>query len=468
MENNFDLIILGAGAAGFAAAIKSNEVGARTLLINSGLPIGGTCVNVGCVPSKRLLWSAEILHLVKNHKIPGIEAEVKTFDFSKVIQSEIELVEKMRETKYKDVLSDLKNVKFVEGQASFVSPEEIDVNGNRYKAKKFLIATGSTTTIPPIEGLNDTGFITHIEALKLKELPKKLLIIGAGPLGLEFAQLFSRFGTKVTVLELLPTIFQPGEASLVKRLENILVSQGISIKTNAKVKKAYRENGEKVLVYTLNGKEENIRGDEILLAAGKTPNTEGLNLDKARVEIDKKKRVMVNEFLQTSNENIYAAGDVTNLPLRLETTAGREGSIAAENILTGSNLSIDYDIVPYAIFTSPSLAGVGLTEKEQMKRMGVCSCRTFDFAKLPKAIIKEMTEGAIKMVIHPKTNQILGVHILAPDAGDLIAQAMLIIKNKMTIYDVIETLPVFPTFSEAIKLCALSFIKNISKISCCI
>jgi mercuric reductase len=211
-----------------------------------------------------------------------------------------------------------------------------------------------------------------------------------------------------------------------------------------------------------------VEADEILLAAGKTPNTQGLGLDKAGVEIDKRQAIIVNQYFQTSNPNIFAVGDVTNGPLRLEPTAGREGTLAAENALKGTTLSIDYNAVPYTIFTDPQLAGVGLTEDEQMKQMGVCACRTVSFEDVPKAIIMRRTEGLIKMAMHPETRHVLGVHILAPNAGDLIAQAMVLIKNKKTIDDVINSLPVFPTLSEAIKIAALSFTKDISKLSCCI
>jgi len=471
-NNTYDLIIIGGGAAGFAAAIRANELGAKALMVNAGLPIGGTCVNVGCVPSKRLLWAGEVLHNLSKYRVVGIEGEIKNFDFSKIMDDEINLVERMRDEKYRKVLLNLKGVKFEEGKAHFISEDEIDVAGKRYKGKKFIIATGSTTSIPPIDGLKETGFITHIEALRMKELPRELLIIGAGPMGLEFGQMFARFGARVNILEMLPTIFKPGEATLVKQLEAILKREGIKIKTGVRILAAHNENGKKVLTYKIlegrSEKEEKVYGDEIFLATGKTPNTDGLELEKAKVNVDRRKAVIVNEFLQTSNENIYSAGDVIHLPLRLETTAGKEGSIAAENALEGNRKKINYDEVPYAIFTDPSLAGVGLTEEEMMNRYVICSCRTLQFKDLPKAIIKNRTEGAVKLVIHPNTAQILGAHILAPDAGDLIAQGMLIIKNKMTIYDVIDTLPVFPTFSEAIKLCALSFIKKISELSCCV
>ena len=464
----YDLIILGAGAGGFAAAIRANELKVKTLMINDGLPLGGTCVNVGCVPSKTLLYAGELLHLARHHGIPGIELEVKSFNFQKVIEHELDLVQMMQKEKYEKVLKRLEQVTFIQGRASFVSKDEVNVDKKTLRAKKIIIATGSTASVPPIDGIKETGFITHTEALKLKALPRELIVIGAGPLGLEFAQMYARFGSKVTILEFQPSIFQQGEEEVVNRLEELLTKEGITIKTRTAVKKAYKKGTKKVLTYLIDGKEYEVSGDEILLAAGKTPNTKDLDLDKAGIETDKRHAVMVNEYLKTSNDNVFAVGDVTDRPSRLETTAGREGSIAAENALNGSNERIDYDTVPYTIFTDPQLAGVGLTEQEQMNRMHVCACRSIDFKDIPKAIILNRTEGLIKMTVHPKTGQILGLHILSSNAGELIAQAMLLIKNKNTISDVIDSTPIFPTLSEAIKTCALSFVKDISGLSCCV
>ncbi|MDE1925330.1 MAG: FAD-dependent oxidoreductase, partial [Patescibacteria group bacterium] len=204
------------------------------------------------------------------------------------------------------------------------------------------------------------------------------------------------------------------------------------------------------------------------IATGKTPNTRGLALEKAGLRTDGKEAIVVDQFFATSQPHIFAVGDITNARLRLEPTAGHEGTLAAENALKGSRLSIDYDTVPYTIFTDPQLASVGYTEDAQMKTMGVCACRTVSFADVPKAIILHQTEGLIKMAIHPQTKQIMGVHILAPNASDLIAEAMLLIKNKNTVDDVVHSLPIFPSLSEAIKIAALSFTKDITKLSCCI
>lgn len=465
---SYDLIIIGGGAGAFGAAIRANELRAKTAMINAGLPLGGTCVNVGCVPSKTLLYAGEIMHLTRGHGIPGIELEVKKFDFQRVVRDELALVQMLREQKYSRVLKDLEHVALIEGRAKFISPHEVEVNGMTVHGERFIIAAGSTATVPPIEGIRDAGFVTHIEALRLERLPKDMIVIGAGPIGLEFGQMYSRFGTKVTILELLPTIFPASEPELVEGLGAVLSREGISIETGARVGKAWREKDKKIVSFTVDGKEDWVSGDEILLAAGKTPNTTGIGLETAGVAIDRRRAIVVNDFLQTSQPHIYAAGDVINLPLRLETTAGHEGTLAAENALTGSRKGIDYDTVPYTIFTDPQLAGVGLTEEAQMKKYGTCMCKTVPFADVPKAMITKRIEGLIKMAIHPESRQITGVHILAPHAGELAAQAMMLVKNKNTVDDVVESLPMFPTLSESIKLAALSFTKDISKLSCCV
>lgn len=467
-NSSFDLVIIGGGAGAFGAAIRADELKANTAMINAGLPLGGTCVNVGCVPSKTLLYAGEIMHIARNHGIPGIELEVTKFDFQRVVQDELALVQTLRDEKYSKVLKDHKKITLIEGRAKFISSHEVEVNGDTIRGEKFIIATGSTASVPPIAGIRDAGFVTHIEALKLEKQPKELVVIGAGPLGLEFSQIFSRFDTKVTILELLPTIFPESEPELVERLGEVLSLEGILIRTGARVSRAWKEKDRKIVSFTINGKEEQVSGDEILLAAGKTPNTAGLGLDTAGINIDKRRAIVVNEFLQTSQPHIYASGDVINLPIRLEITAGHEGTLAAENALTGSRKSIDYDTVPYTIFTDPQLAGVGMTEEAQMKKYGTCMCHTVQFTDVPKAIITKRTEGLIKMAIHPETRQITGVHILGLHAGELVAQAMTLVKNKNTIDDVVDSLPMFPTFSESIKLVALSFTKDISKLSCCV
>ncbi len=463
----FDLIIIGGGTGAFAAAIRANELKAKTAMINAGLPLGGTCVNVGCVPSKRLLRVAEIVHLSQNHKIPGLELAIKNFDFPTVIKDEIDLVSRLRKEKYDKVLKALDSVSLIEGYARFVSENKVAVGEEVLRTERVIIATGSKAMVPPIEGIEEVGYVTHIEALIMKKLPERLIIIGAGPVSIEFAQMFSRFGSKVTILRRSSGILRFAETELTSRLEQILISEGVDIITVEAFKYALRRNGKKVLVLSVDGKEMELASDEILIAVGKIPNTQKLGLETAGLEVAAKGAVMVNEVLQTAIPHIYAIGDVINLPARFEPTAGREGTLAAENALIGSKHNIEYDSVPFTVFTDPQLAGVGLTEAEQMKKMGTCSCRTVSFESVPRAIIMNRTEGLIKMVIHPSNEQIVGVHILAPDAGELIAEAMMLVKNS-SVDDVINSLPMFPTLSESIKLAALSFKKDISSLSCCV
>jgi mercuric reductase len=464
----YDLIIIGAGSGGFASAIQANELGLKTLMINSGLPIGGTCVNVGCVPSKALI------HYAKN----------KNLDFSQAIEKELALVAELRKEKYEDILKSLKNVEFIEGKAKFVEENEVEINTRinadttrinadlkqdlRFQAEKFIIANGSTANVPNIEGIKEIGYLTHITALSNKNLPQSIAIIGAGPLGLEFSQIYSRFGSKVIILQKGNSIFPPGERELTQRLKEILEKEGIEIKLNVEVREVRKENNKKMVRFLIEGRQEEILVDEILLAAGKTPNTDDLDLEKAKVKVNERKAIITNEFLQTTNPNIYAVGDVNDKPLRLETTAAREGTIAVLNAFKNANFKIDYNLVPYTIFTDPELAGIGFTEERQIKELKVCACRVLELKFVPKARIIERREGLVKMLINPQTKEITGVHILAPFASEIINQAIWLIKNKNTIDDLINSTPVFPTISEALKICALSFYKDVSKISCCI
>ncbi|HSH55475.1 MAG TPA: mercury(II) reductase [Candidatus Limnocylindrales bacterium] len=465
---HYDLAIVGGGAGAFAAAIRASELGAKAVLINEGLPLGGTCVNVGCVPSKTLLHAAEVVHGVGEHNIPGIQLSVDSIDFGAVVEDELTLVKHLQHEKYSKVLQGLDHVTLMEGWASFAGSNELEVNGQRLTADKFIIATGSKASVPLIEGIEEVGYMTHIEALKRKTVPKELLIIGAGYVGLEMAQLYSRFGSKVTILQRGDHVMPSAERELTDRLVEIFKGEGIEVKTGVQITKASRNGDKKELAYTQNGEEQTISGEEILIAAGRTANTARLNLGAVDVKTTDKAAVETSSSLRTSNPNIFAVGDVTNLPLRLETTAAREGTLAVDNALKETDRSLDYSLAPYTIFTDPQLASVGYTEDRQMEELNACACRTVSFELVPKGQIIKRTEGLIKMAIHPQTRVIMGVHILAPNAGDLIAQAMVLIQNKNTIDDVMNSMPVFPTLSEAIKLAAMSFTKDVSKLSCCI
>jgi mercuric reductase len=374
----------------------------------------------------------------------------------------------MRREKYAAVLRELEHVMLVEGGARFSSPNTIEVNGDTLTSDRFVVATGSTATVPGVPGLREAGFVTHIEALRRKRLPQSLVVVGAGPLGLEFGQLFSRFGVRVTILQRPASIVPRTEPALARRLMEILEREGIRVVTGVHVTGVTGLDASKRVTYEADGVTGTIDAEEILLAAGKTANTAGLQLETAGVALDSRQAIKVNGFLQTSAAHVYAAGDVTDAPARVEMTAGHEGTLAAENALKGTRHAIDYDTVPYTVFTDPQLAGVGLTEDQQMERLGGCACRTISLEDVPKALIVKRPEGLIKMAIHPETEQIMGVHILAPHAGELVAQAVALLGNRNTVGDLLEFLPMFPTLSEGIKLAAMAFRRDISKLSCCV
>ncbi len=462
----FDLIILGGGAGAFAAAIAANEKKAKTALINAGLPLGGTCVNVGCVPSKTLLKIGEIAYY-GNHGFDAISGKLEA-DFEKAINHELNLVDKMRHDKYTNVLSNLENVTHFEGKAKFASKNEVIVGNKKLYGEKFVIATGSTALPLALEGLEKVNYITHIDALKLKKLPKSMVIIGAGPVGLEFGQMYHHFGTKVTILQKDPKVMPRTEPELSEALQKYLEEEGIEIFVNADSKSVNKENGEIVVNFEVDGKQNQVKSEVLMFAAGKTPNTADLDLVKAGVEVNEKGTIKVNGNLQTSAPHIFAAGDVIDKPLRLETTAGKEGKIAAENALDGERKQMDYSAVPYAVFTTPNLAGVGQTDEQVIKSGIKCACNTLSFEMVPKAAIINETRGLIKIVADNKTHQVHGIHILGPEAADLIHEATMIVRNKMTLEEIIDTVHVFPTLSEVIKLAAQSFFKDISKLSCCV
>lgn len=462
----FDLAIIGAGAAGFAAAMKANGFQAKTVMINNEVVgIGGTCVNVGCLPTKHLLYVGEVIHKIESHNLGGLRAS-GSFDFKTIIEEKEKLIEKLRNEKYETVLRSLDYIQFIEGNAIFVSKNEIQVDGEIYRANMFIIATGSSTSVPKIEGIDKIDYLTNIEALQLKELPESMIVLGGGPLGVEFAQMFSRFGTRVCLLQRAEIIVVREEPELARLLQEYLQNEGIEICTDVEIRSVRQEGKEKIVHAVVNGQEKTFQGEKLLIATGRKSNTSNLGLDKLGVKLGKKGEVIVNEQMQ-ADENVWAAGDVTGEPM-LETVAAREGMIAANNALSENKKIMNYRVVPHAVFTDPQLAGVGLTD-EQAREKGVkCRCNTVPMELIPKAQVIQDTRGAIKVVIDDMTQEIIGIHILAPEAADLVHEGVMVVKNRMTVDEVIDTLNIFPTLSEAIKIAAQSFRRDITKMSCCV
>lgn len=458
----YDLIILGSGAAAFGAAIKAVDLGAKVAMIEKGA-IGGTCVNVGCVPSKHLLLVGEI-NYYRNHGHSGLDVST-TFDFAATINEKREIVEGLRNGRYIEVIGAL-GITLIRGEAVFVSKNEVKVNGRILQAEKFLVATGSSPHIIPLEGIDKVDYLTNVEAMELSELPDSMVVLGGRAIGLEFAQMFAHFGTKVTVLQRSPRIIPEEESIISDYLKAYLEEEGINIQTNTSLKSARKEKGG-IVVTALVGKDKReFEAEKLLIATGRKPNTKGLGLEKAGVQVGKNGTVIVNEEMRTTSPNIWAAGDVTGEPM-LETVAGKEGAIAAENALADKGKRMDLSAVPHAVFTIPQVASVGLTEKGAEEKGITCRCSTIPVELVPKALLAKDTRGLVKMVIDAKTERILGVHILASLAADMIHEGVFAVKYGMTIDDIIDTVHVFPTMTEAVKLAAQSFRKDISKMSCC-
>ncbi|CAN5200319.1 mercury(II) reductase [soil metagenome] len=457
-KNIYDLIIIGAGQAGNDAAQKANDLKIKTLLVNAGLPYGGTCLNVGCVPSKRLLYAGELLHTAQKQILEGINLKVEKFDFKKVIKSMDTMISGWRQAGLEGVKK-LKYVTYLEGWASFVSPHEVQINKMVYTGTKILIATGSTALAPNIQNIHEVGFITHIQALYLNKIPKSMVIIGGGAIGLELGQAFGRFGTKVTILEFKNEIIPQCSKELTDQLIKLFAQENIQIKTGVAVTAVKKAGKEKAIFYkSADNITHKISAEEILIAAGKIPNTQKLNLDKAGVEIEGKHGIKVNKYLQTSQPHIFAVGDVINSPLRIESTASYEGPLAIENAFLNTKKTIDYSSVPFALFTDPQLAIVGLLEGNiPAGKKDNYSILTASFGINDKANIINRTEGLMKMIVHKASKEIHGIQILSPQAADMINQAMLIIKNKNSINDVLDSLSTFPTLSRTIRTLAANF-----------
>ena len=467
MVTGYDLIILGGGAAAFSAAIRADRNGAKAVMIDGGT-IGGTCVNVGCVPSKRLLAVGDQFFRVARRPFQGLNLEDGwSADFRAVIRAKDRIVASLRKGKYADVLASLKGVDFVRGQAAFMSPREVKAGGQRYEGKKFVIATGSSATVPPIPGIEGVGYLTNVEALSLQERPDSMIVLGGRALGLEFAQMYQNMGTPVTVLQRSARIVPEEEPEVSEYLRRYLEEDGVRIHAGVEILSVAQTKERKVVTAKIGERKRKFEADALLLGTGRTPNTDTLNLPAAGVRVKADSGVKVDAQMRTTAPHIFAGGDVKGKPM-LETTAAKEGYIAAENALANRGFKMDYRAVPHAVFTNPAVASVGFTDAQANATARVrCACNTVLLKQVPKPVIVEDTRGLVKIVAEAESHRILGVHILASLAPEMIHEGVLAVKHGLTLEDIIDTVHVFPTHSEAIKLAALSFFEDVDKLSCC-
>jgi mercuric reductase len=463
-SEQFDLAIVGSGSAAFSAAIRASELGAKVAMIERGT-VGGTCVNVGCIPSKAELAAAALRHRAAYNPFPGVATSADGVDLGALVAGKDEIVRGMRRERYLDLVEHY-GFELIAGTAQFADPDTLLVDSEPLRAAHYVLATGASPAAPPIAGLDDVGYLTSTSALELSELPKRLVVIGGNYVGLELAQLFARLGAQVTVIEMLDRIapFEEPEASAV--IEDVFGEEGISVVAGARVERLSREEGEKVVHATVNGRERRFAADEILVATGRRANTALLALDRAGVETNEQRQIVVDPTLRTANPRVFAAGDVTPVP-QFVYVAAATGATAAENALTNGERTIDYSALPRITFTNPQIAAVGLTD-EQANEQGIdCSCRTLPLDYVPRAVVERDTRGIAKLVIERATRRIVGATIVAEGAGDVVLAAVYAVQFGLTVDQVVDTWAPYLTMSEAFKLAAQTFDREVAHLSCC-
>ena len=461
--DNIDLIVIGGGPGGYVCAIRAAQLGLKTACIESRGTLGGTCLNVGCIPSKSLLNLSENFHKAKkDFTKQGIEIEGIKLNIEKMMSNKNKSVQVL--TKGVEFLFKKNKVTYIKGKGVLFSKNDIVVYENNkrtnYKAKNIVIATGSTVvSLPGIE-IDEKNIISSTGALSLNEVPNKLAVIGGGYIGLEMGSVWSRLGSEVTVIEYLDHITPGMDREISDEFKKILTKQGIKFKMGSKVN-SVKTNGTGILINFTDvktSKAESLEFDKVLVSVGRKPYTEGLNLTKVGIKKDSKGRIEVNSKLQTSIKNIYAIGDVIKGPM-LAHKAEEEG-IAVAEILAGQAGHVNYDVIPGVIYTSPEVATVGKTEEQLKEEKKSYKVGKFPFLANSRAKVNNETEGFVKILADSETDKVLGVHIIGPHCGDMIAEMALAMEFGASSEDIARTCHAHPTHTEAIKEAALAVDKR--------
>ncbi len=463
-----DVVIIGGGSAGFAAAIKAWELGARVTVIEQST-IGGTCVNTGCVPTKTLIRAAQVYYRSTHHNFDGMDIHAGPIDFKRVIRQKDDLVSTLRREKYEEVIASYKGMRYMKGRAMIGTDDRgainVYVGEETLRPDKLIIATGAHPWIPPVEGLDKAGYLTSTEALSLEEPPRELTIIGGSAVGLEFAQIFSRFGSKVRVIEAMPHVLPPEGREAGDALADCLAQEGIEFFTGSVVKRV-RYDGEYTVDIEANGSAHSIKAEQLLVATGRRANTEGFGLEESGIELGAKGEIRVDQHLRTSHPDVYAAGDVTGDPMFVY-VAAHAGAVAAENALSGNRRVFDLSVLPRVTFTDPQVASVGLTA-EQAEARGIDYVTSrIDMKLVPRALAARDTKGFVRLVAEKDTGRLIGAQIVSSEAGEMIMEATLSIEYKTTVSRLAAQIHPYLTLSEGIKLAAQSFERDLSRLSCC-
>jgi len=463
MENNFDVIVIGGGPGGYVCAIRAAQLGLKTACVESRGTLGGTCLNVGCIPSKSLLnLSASYHKAKKDFNAQGIEFSGLKLNLDKMMANKNKSVQVL--TKGIEFLFKKNKVTYIRGKGVLFSKNDVVVyegeKKNSYNSKNIVIATGSApSSLPGIE-IDEENVLSSTGALAMKKVPKNFVVIGGGYIGLEMGSVWSRLGSNVTVLEYLDHITPGMDKEISSEFMKILTKQGFKFKLNSKVTSVSNKDNQVQVSFTNNetSKEEIMLADKVLVSVGRKPYTEGLNLTKMQIKKDMHGKIEVNEKLQTSVNNIYAIGDVIKGPM-LAHKAEEEG-IAVAEIIAGQSGHVNYDIIPGVVYTSPEVAVVGKTE-EQLKEKNIkYKVGKFPFIANSRAKVNNETDGFVKILADSKTDRVLGVHMIGPHTGDMIAEMALAMEFGASAEDIARTCHAHPTHTEAVKEAALAVDKR--------
>ena len=447
--SEIDVVIIGGGPGGYVAAIKAAHLGLKAVLVEKD-KLGGVCLNRGCIPTKALVSTAELLNHLQKAGEFGIQVKDYSIDFTAIMKRK-DLITRRLSSGVEQLMK-ANQVRVVKGEGQIVEPGKVEITDTAgekevIKTKNIIIATGSKVMRLPIPGIDNEGVITSDDALSLSELPSRMLIIGGGVVGIEFAGIFKALGVEVTVVEMLPRILLPIDEEIARRLTQILKRKGIEILTDCKVKGIKKNNQNlEVLVSTNNG-EKKLETEKVLLAAGRVPELGNIDVQRLGIELDKG-AIKVDEKMRTNISNIYAVGDVVG-KIMLAHVASREGIVAVENI-SGKEVLMDYKVVPNCVFSMPEVASVGLTEEEARKENDNIKVSKFPFMANGKALGMGETEGMVKIIADADTFELLSVHILGAHASDLIAEGTLALSMEATAEEIVNTIHAHPTLAETI------------------
>ena len=457
--------IIGSGAAAFACAIKAAERGARVTIIEAAEVIGGCCVNVGCVPSKILIRVSELAAQQRNNPFIGLKSHIPVLDRARLAYQQSTRIEELRASKYQHILDSNPRLSLLRGYASFKDSHTLVISHNNgfrqeLQADRFLIATGSQPFIPSITGLADTPYWSSTEALFAEELPEHLIVIGSSVIAVELAQAYRRLGSDVTILAR-SRLLSNAEPLLGEGLTAAFEQQGIRVLNHTQANQVHFENNE----FFLDTNKGTIRGDKLLVASGRKPNTANLNLKAAGVETQTDGSIKTDQSMETTAPHIYAAGDCSNMP-QLVYVAAAAGGRAGIN-MTGGESQLDLSVMPTVIFTDPQVATVGLSEQEAHRQGIATASRVLELENIPRALVNFDTQGFIKLVVEADSNRLIGAQVLAHEGGEVIQSAALAIHKNMTATELASQLFPYLTMVEGLKLCAQTFSNDVTQLSCC-